>query len=63
MPEHLAIGDARIGSLEVMLAELSQAYANVNVRLDAQSREIEELRRVIAEQATRIAAAGRALLS
>jgi uncharacterized coiled-coil protein SlyX len=59
--EELAGGDARIRSLEAILAELSQAYANINLRLDTQSREIEKLHRVIEEQAARLAAAGRAL--
>jgi hypothetical protein len=60
--EQLMGGEARLGALEAILAEFSQTYAALNARLDAQTREIEELRRVTAEQATRITAAGRALL-
>jgi hypothetical protein len=61
--EQLAAGEARLGSLEAILAQLSQAYAALNARLDAQTREIEDLRRVTTEQATRIATAGAALLA
>jgi uncharacterized coiled-coil protein SlyX len=60
--EHLAAGEARLGALEAILAELSQAYAALNARLDAQTREIEDLRRVSAEQTMRITTAARALL-
>jgi hypothetical protein len=61
--EQLAAGEARLGSLEAMLGELSQAFAALNTRLDAQSREIEDLRRVAADQATRLATAASALLA
>ena len=54
---------ARLGALEAILAEFSQAYARLNARLDAQTRELEELRRVTTDQATRITSAGRALLA
>ena len=52
-----------IGSLDSILAELSKAYAALNARLDAQTREIEDLRRVVADQSTRLASAARALLA
>jgi uncharacterized coiled-coil protein SlyX len=61
--EQLAAGEARIGSLDAILAELSKAYAALNARLDAQTREIEDLRRVVADQSTRLASAARALLA
>jgi uncharacterized coiled-coil protein SlyX len=61
--EQLVGGEARLGALEAILAEFSQTYAALNARLDAQTREIEDLRRVAAEQETRITAAGRALLT
>jgi hypothetical protein len=61
--EQLAAGEARLGSLEAMLGELSRAFATLNTRLDAQTREIEDLRRVVADQATRLATAASALLA
>jgi hypothetical protein len=60
--EQLAAGAARLGPLEAKLAELSQAHGTLNARLDAQTREIEDLRRVTADQAMRLAAAASALL-
>jgi hypothetical protein len=60
--EQLVADEARLGALEAILSQFSQTYAALNARLDAQTREIEELRRVTAEQATRITTAGRALL-
>ena len=60
---HLAAGEARLGSLEAILADLSQAYAALNARLDTQTREIEDLRRVVADQSIRLANAASALLA
>jgi hypothetical protein len=60
--EQLVAGEARLGALEAILGQFSQTYAALNARLDAQTREIEDLRRSTAEQATRVATAGRALL-
>ncbi len=57
--EQLVAGEARLGALEAILAEFSQTYA---ARLDAQTRDLDDLRRITAEQATRITTAGRALL-
>jgi hypothetical protein len=61
--EQLAAGEARIGPLEAILVELTQVDAALSARLDAQSREIEDLRRVIADQASRLATAASALLA
>ena len=61
--EQLAAGEARIGSLDAILGELSQAHAALNARLDTQTREIEDLRRVVADQSTRLATAASALLA
>jgi uncharacterized coiled-coil protein SlyX len=61
--EQLAAGEARIAPLEAILAELSQVDAALSARLDAQAREIEDLRRVIADQASRLATAASALLA
>jgi hypothetical protein len=60
--EQLAAGEARLGSLEAILGDLSQAYAALNARLDAQTREIEDLRRLVADQSARLATAASALL-
>jgi chromosome segregation ATPase len=60
--EQLVAGEARLGALEAILAEFSQTYAALNARLDAQTRDLDDLRRITAEQATRITTAGRALL-
>jgi hypothetical protein len=60
--EQVAAGEARLGALEAILAEFSQTYAALNARLDAQTRELEDLRRLTADQAMRITTAGRALL-
>jgi uncharacterized coiled-coil protein SlyX len=61
--EQLAAGEARVGSLDAIVAELSKAYAALNARLDAQTREIDDLRRVVADQSTRLASAARSLLA
>jgi hypothetical protein len=61
--EQLAAGEERIGSLDAILGELSQACTVMNARLDAQTREIEDLRRVVADQSTRLATAASALLA
>ena len=45
------------------LEELSQVCANLTARVEAQSREIDDLRRQVAEQAGRIRTAGSALLA
>lgn len=61
--EQLAAGEERIGSFDTILGELSQTCAALNARLDAQTREIDDLRRVVADQSTRLASAASALLA
>jgi uncharacterized coiled-coil protein SlyX len=61
--EQLAAGEERIGSLDAILGDLSQTCAALNARLDAQTREIDDLRRVVADQSTRLASAASALLA
>jgi len=60
--EELAMGAGRLKACEAVAEELSQTCAALGARVEAQSQEIEELRRAAGEQSTRLTSAARALL-
>ena len=60
--EQLAAGESRIREVETLVAGFAQACGKLAAQSDAQSREIEELRRATEEQAERLSSAARALL-